>query len=190
MSRAIPSSYSEYLFDWTSRNSRPSMICDGGIMPLRNGTGVNAPECLRGEDIFFLYEAIGAVRYPLLGNSGPTSGISSRIEKYNMTEMQRMCGEMKNYWGTSYPMGNLYAWNQNGYRPDAAEIKQKILDWIPNKGVDFSASDTYTGLKKSEIINLFKNVKQYSYTVDGPNYTGGDLYFTKDTEYDQYAQDI
>lgn len=123
MSRAIPSSYSEYLFDWTSRDSRPSMICDGGIMPLRNGTGVNAPECLRGEDIFFLYEAIGAVRYPLLGNSGPVSGIINRVQKYNLTEMQRMCGEMKNYWGTSYPMGNMYAWSQNGYRPNAAEIK-------------------------------------------------------------------
>lgn len=56
--------------------------------------------------------------------------------------------------------------------------------------MDFSASDTYTGLKKSEIINLFKNVKQYSYTVDSPSSRGGDLYFNKDTEYDQYSQDI
>ena len=55
MSLAIPASYNEYYY--TSQND--GLICDGGIMPLRNGTADSTwyRNCLRAEDLMFLNEA-------------------------------------------------------------------------------------------------------------------------------------
>lgn len=56
MSLAIPASYNEYYY--TTQND--GLICDGGIMPLRNSgdpTSTWYRNCLRAEDIMFLNEA-------------------------------------------------------------------------------------------------------------------------------------
>ena len=70
MSRAIPSNFNEYLLDQTTRNT--GIVCDGGIMPLRNNpdtTSLWYRNCIRGEDIMFLKEAI-ASRRNASGNDG------------------------------------------------------------------------------------------------------------------------
>ena len=74
MSRAIPSSFDEYILDQNTRNT--GIICDGGIMPLRTNPDTTSTwykNCLRGEDIMFLKEAAQA-RYP----SGSNSGLADR----------------------------------------------------------------------------------------------------------------
>ena len=38
------------------------LLINGGIMPLRNGVGVNSPNCLRGEDPAHLIEASSRIR--------------------------------------------------------------------------------------------------------------------------------
>lgn len=61
MSRAVPSSFSEYLIDSTS--STLGIRCDGGIMPLRTDPDPRSfwyKKCLRGEDLVFLCEAVNA----------------------------------------------------------------------------------------------------------------------------------
>ena len=70
MSRAIPANFNEYLLDQTTRNT--GIICDGGIMPMRNNPdpwSTWRKECLRGEDIMFLKEAVAARRNDS-GNDG------------------------------------------------------------------------------------------------------------------------
>lgn len=74
MSRAIPANFSEYLLDQTSQST--GIICDGGIMPLRTNTSHTSTwykNCLRGEDIMFLKEAIYARR-----NDSSNSGLDNR----------------------------------------------------------------------------------------------------------------
>ena len=63
MSRAIPANFNQYLLDQASRNT--GVVCDGGIMPLRNDqdpTSLWWKNCIRGEDIMFLKEAVAARR--------------------------------------------------------------------------------------------------------------------------------
>ena len=57
MSLAVPASYDEYYYTTQHDN----LICDGGIMPLRNSadpTSTWYKYCLRAEDLMFLNEAL------------------------------------------------------------------------------------------------------------------------------------
>lgn len=63
MSRAIPANFNQYLLDQTSRNT--GVVCDGGIMPLRTDqdpTSLWWKNCIRGEDVMFLKEAVATRR--------------------------------------------------------------------------------------------------------------------------------
>ena len=155
MSRAVPSSYSEYLY-----TNSTNMICDGGIMPLRNGSASSTwyRKCLRGEDKIFLREA-QHIRQCAFGQVGMNQP-DNIIRASDMNAVKTQIG----YW-----------WNQTSYLFSATDpqvpafvsqglgnIQQEMAQYftLPTRQ---SASDTYTVLSESAVMNLFRDMKQLNY---------------------------
>lgn len=157
MSRAIPSSQSEYLLTTTNPDN---LIINGGIMPLRNGSAdsIDWKYCLRGEDHIFLGEALNVRGWGY--NRPPHKQISS-------TYIWEIMDRMRSMWGSD-------RWSAT--RPVVpAGVVAGASDWwdyckqyfsLPSQQ---SAGETYTVLDAEQIMRLFKDMKQLNYTFD----TGG-----------------
>lgn len=103
MSLAIPASYSEYIFDTASRNATPPMMCNGEIMPVRNGSGKAAKKCLRGEDIFFIKEAATLRAHFAMTPAGNLlgSGIINRVSKQQLSFCRDALSSCADVWSNS-----------------------------------------------------------------------------------------
>lgn len=157
MSRAVPSSFSEYLLTTTNPDN---LIVNGGIMPLRNGSpdSIDWKYCLRGEDHIFLGEALN-VRGAGYARP-PHKQISS-------TYIWEIMDSMRSLWNTN-------SWSATrpvippGVSTDASNwwdyCKQYL--YLPPQQ---SAGESYTVLDAEQVMRLFKDMKQLNYTID----TGG-----------------
>lgn len=173
MSRAIPSSFSEYLLDSTSQAS--GIICDGGIMPLRNNpdpTSTWYKKCLRGEDIMFLKEAIAA-RMSSSTNDGLTD---NQFKPLRLTLLKSNIGSVINSgWWTDYDPCNALSLYDFGSSVPSRQPLETHLQSLLNPITQHSASDTYTQLDSAPILNFFKDIKELNYRVQtgvGYNYGG------------------
>ena len=154
MSRAVPSSYSEYLF-----TDSTDLICDGGIMPLRNSSDPTSTwykKCLRGEDLIFFNEALN-VRSKAGGSSWVRTP-STQISSGRMAEFKTSVGSMVNSFAPSLSA-----------LPQAADITNSSLDdYIKsffNPVTQYSSGDAYTVLDSAQVLNLFKDIKQLNYAI-------------------------
>ena len=160
MSLAVPASYSEYYY--TSQND--NLICDGGIMPLRNGASnsTSYKYCLRAEDLMFLNEA-NNIRGRCCKYSFGVPTPTKTIESNKLNNIRNNIGALWNYGSPTAP--TLQAHN---FGNDNSGIDQYIQNSFGSK-TRYSGSDTYTALRSDQIMNLFKDIKQlnYFYTVGG-----------------------
>lgn len=170
MSRAIPASFSEYLLDQSSQST--GIICDGGIMPLRTNTDQTSTwhkNCLRGEDIMFLKEAVAARR-----NDSQNYGLDdNQIKASRLSSLKTQLGWLINsgYW-SDYDPSSHYGFHDFGSSsPTSNQVYQYIIGLLPSLS-QYSAGDTYSVLDSTPIMNLFRDVKQLSYTL----LSGGGLY--------------
>ena len=163
MSRAIPANFSEYLLDQTSQNT--GIICDGGIMPLRNNpshTSIWYKNCLRGEDIMFLKEAVAARR-----NDSSNSGLDNRqIKSSRLQQLKQYTGYLINngLWSESDPSSNYGFYDFGSSSPSINDVYQYVKGLLPTLTQN-SANDIYTILDSEPIMNLFRDVKQLNYYV-------------------------
>lgn len=157
MSLAVPASYDEYYY--TSQND--GLICDGGIMPLRNSadpTSTWYKNCLRAEDLMFLNEALNIKGKCCRRNNGvPTP--TKFIDSSKLTNIRDNIGYM---WDDGSPtMPNL---QPHDFGDDSTGLRQYILDSFGSK-TRYSENDSYyhNPLRADQIMNLFKDVKQLNY---------------------------
>ena len=165
MSRAIPSSLSEYLFVTSNPDN---LIINGGIMPLRNSsdpTSISYKKCLRGEDPIFLSEAmyIRALSGPTGSISNPTPNKYIRDDKlFNLRESILSCWGNSSYnykyWSPTKP--NIPA----GVLSENQQWSDYITQYFPTLPQQQSAGDTYTALDSEQVMNLFRDVKQLNYS--------------------------
>lgn len=172
MSRAVPSSFSEYLLDQSSQST--GIICDGGIMPLRTSTDHSSTwykNCLRGEDIMFLKEAVAARR-----NDAQNYGLDDKqIKTSRLSLLKTQLGWLVNggLW-SDYDPSSHYGFHDFGTSsPTVSEMYQYVTGLLPTL-TQYSANDTYTELNSEPILNLFRDVKQLSYTL----LSGGTTYYS------------
>ena len=157
MSRAVPASYSEYLY-----TNPTNLICDGGIMPLRNSSDPTSTwykNCLRGEDLIFFNEAFN-MRAKVGGSSWdrtPSEQISSsRLAEFRTSAETMINGNMGQSLTGIPPAGEL----QDYY--SAIDYLRGYLNIPTNQ---YSSGDTYTVLDSAQIMNLFKDIKQLNYGI-------------------------
>lgn len=92
MSRAIPSSFNEYLLTTTNPDN---LVIDGGIMPLRNSsdsTSLWYKYCLRGEDPIFLNEAMNIRGISSSGGSSINLTPTKYIQSGKMSSIKYVIG--------------------------------------------------------------------------------------------------
>lgn len=162
MSRAVPSSYNEYLY-----TSSTNMICDGGIMPLRTSSDPTSTwykYCLRGEDPIFINEALN-VRGKAGSGSGTSITPTELIQSSKMAAFRDSIGYMWRSGGWSSTAPNMPA----GVLQDASTWGDYVKQYLTLPSVPQSAGDTYTVLDASQVMNLFKDIKNlnYAYTLGG-----------------------
>lgn len=157
MSLAVPASYDEYYY--TSQND--GLICDGGIMPLRNSadpTSTWYKNCLRAEDLMFLNEAVSIKGKCARANTGvPTP--TKFIDSGKLANIRDNIGSM---WDSGSPtMPNL---QPHDFEDDSTGLRQYIQDSFGSK-TRYSANDSYyhNPLRADQMMNLFKDVKQLNY---------------------------
>ena len=179
MSRAIPSSFSQYLLDQSSINT--GIICDGGIMPLRNNLNSTSTwyrNCLRGEDIMFLKEACAARL-----NSATNYGLeNTQIRADRLTSIRTLLGNMiqSGLWTDNGPC-TVIGWHSLGTSyPQRADIQDYIQSKL-HPISQHSTGDTYTTLRKSAVLNLFKDAQELNYNIPFPQATYDYGGFTKTT---------
>jgi hypothetical protein len=174
MSRAIPSSFSEYLLDSTSVDT--GIICNGGIMPLRNDpskTSISYRKCLRGEDVMFLQEAICARR------TESNYGLSDRAIRSNrLSSVQTKIGYTmsSNLWTDSDPTSSIGVHGFGATSP----TNQALLSWVQGKLHPISQSsayDTYQVLDAAPIERLFDDVGKLNYKILFDTTTSGGGYY-------------
>lgn len=157
MSRAIPSNFSEYLLDQTSRNT--GIVCDGGIMPLRTNPDPYSlwyKNCLRGEDVMFLKEAVAARR-----DDSTNSGLddtSFKASRLNLLKLQIGLMFDSGTWTDTDPRRALAMHVMQPGESAVSYIKSKL-----NPIAQASASDTYATLDHVPIEHLFGDIKSLSY---------------------------
>ena len=155
MSRAVPASYSEYLFT----TAESGLICDGGIMPLRNSTDPTSTwyrKCLRAEDLTFFNEAL-KLRSRCYG-SGTDRTTTKQISKSRIWEFKDSVSTMTSGFSPRRP--NVVAYDLGD---------GSIWDYVRScyyPVTQYSATDTYTVLDSAQIMNLYKDIKQLNYTFD------------------------
>ena len=136
MSLAIPSSYSEYLFDTNTRYFTPQMICNGGIMPYRNfnSSSTNYFYCLRGEDIFFLMEAIwmryNFSIYDYTSGTHLGDGIDNEIRKQRLIDMRSAVISMSRKWQSTAPTVVAHDFGNTEPDQDNNEVEEYLLGLI------------------------------------------------------------
>ena len=156
MSRAVPSSYSEYLY-----TNPTNMICDGGIMPLRSTsdpTSTNYRKCLRGEDKIFLREA-DHIRQKAFGNVGmlqPDNIVRASDMSYIQTQLGNYWNKDSFLFSATDPQIPMFVMTDETSL--FSDLKQYFT--LPTRQ---SASDTYTVLSESAVMNLFRDMKQLNY---------------------------
>ena len=182
MSRAIPSSFNEYLLDNTTQNT--GIICDGGIMPLRTNpdpTSTWYKYCLRGEDIMFLKEAIASRR-----NTSSNDGLDDTTFKPSrLTTLQTHTGWIFDggNWTDTDPRSAIgfHSFGSGTSNPTWQQITEYVLSCF-HPIQQASKYDTYTTLDHVPIENLFKDVKSLSYTW----LNGNNIYY----HYDGYSSNV
>lgn len=168
MSLAIPSSYGEYLFDQNTRNFTPQMICNGAIIPKRtyNSTSTNYINALRGEDIFFLMEAIW-MRYNFstydLSSSHLGEGITNEIIAERLVDMKAAVMSMRTKWQSTALSASPHDFGS------AIPADNGVEDYMLSQVASFIPAcylDTYSNLRSQDILHLMRDVKTMSYGVD------------------------
>lgn len=154
MSLAVPSSYSEYYY--TSQND--NLICNGGIMPLRNGpsNSISYKNCLRAEDLMFLNEA-NNIRGRCCKYSFGVPTPTKTIEANKLINIRGNIGALWDYGSPTAP--NLQA---HDFGNDTSGVDQYIQSSFGNKH-RYSGYDSYTELRSDQIMNFFKDIKQLNY---------------------------
>lgn len=166
MSLAIPATYSEYIFDQTSRHADPAMICDGHIMPLRRGDehSTDFRYCLRGEDIFFLMEAIH-LRNAFSNGGSVSPGIEyNEIRADRLAAMQAVVRAIKTQWQESALTVSAHDFGRAA--PRWSDVHAWLLQQVQGIGVPACDSDTYQDIAHRPVLNFFRDVKKMNYSVD------------------------
>lgn len=169
MSLAIPSSYSEYLFDQGSRNAVPAMICNGGIMPKRSyqSAGTNYINCIRGEDVFFLKEGVFARAAMTDANYSPSGGIVNSIDRSVMNAIKAAMVAVKGKWQSAIPTVTAHDFGTT--EPSASDIEQWIYQQFSGMGTLACQFDTWgqwETLRRQPILNLFTDIGKMVYGLD------------------------
>lgn len=182
MSRAIPSNFSEYLLDHTSQNT--GIVCDGGIMPLRNNpdpTSLWYKNCIRGEDIMFLKEAIASRR-----NAASNDGLDdTSFKSQRLTILQTQIGLIfdAGNWTDIDPRSAIgfHSFGESTSNPTWQQVEEYVKSCF-HQIHQASKYDTYAILDHVPVENLFKDVKSLSYTW----LNGNNVYY----HYDGYRRNV
>ena len=186
MSLAIPSSFSEYLFDQGSRIATPAMICNGGIMPERSylqSAGTNYRNCLRGEDVFFLKEGVFARAAMTDANYSPSGGILSSIQFSELNAIKAAMVAVKGKWQSSAP--TVPAYDFGATEPEDEDIEDWIYSQFSGMGTlacQFDSWDGLTRLRSLPISHLFTDIGKMNYGMDAQGKLS--LYYSQGVESD------
>ena len=163
MSRAIPANFNQYLLDQTSRNT--GVVCDGGIMPLRNDqdpTSLWWKNCLRGEDIVFLKEAVAARR-----DDTTNDGLNDlAIRAARLQQLQVRLGQMfsSGIWTDTDPRQAIGIHDFGSTLPTTATVVDYIKTKL-NPIAQQSSSDTYDIINLLPVQHMFQDVKSLAYVL-------------------------
>lgn len=175
MSLAIPASYNEYFY--TSQND--NLICDGGIMPLRNGAADSTwyRNCLRAEDLMFLNEA-NNIRGRCCSYSLSPPTPTKYIQASKLNNIRNNIGYLWNWGGPSGPDLQPHVFNADTKLDDNGRTVGEYIQSCFASKTRYSGNDTYTTLRADQIMNLFKDVKQLNYFYKQGGSRGGVVPYT------------
>jgi hypothetical protein len=151
-------------------------------MPLRNNPDTSSlwyRNCIRGEDIMFLKEAIAARR-----NASSNDGLDDKSFKSSrLTTLQTQTGQLfdAGNWTDTDPRSviGFHSFGESTTNPTWQQVSDYVLSCF-NPIQQASKLDTYLILDHVPIMNLFRDVKSLSYTW----LHGNDIYY----HYDGYAR--
>lgn len=167
MSLAVPASYSEYIFDTGTRQADPAMVCNGGIMPLRTGAvgTIDNVRALRGEDVFFLMEAVYARHaFTDYAQSPNYAGINCEILESRLESTRDKIVAIKDAWQASAPSVSAHDFGTT--RPTRADVTTWMLSQIGGIGVPAVQGLTFAGFRRDQMMYFFADVKKLNYSVD------------------------
>ena len=178
MSLAIPASYNEYYY--TTPN--PELICDGGIMPLRNGTADSTwyRNCLRGEDLIFLNEA-NNIKGKCCRRSNGVPVPSKNLDSWRLNNIRDNIGYLWSSGGPSAPSLQARVFDANTLLDINGKTIDEYIQSCFSSKIRYSGSDTYyhNPLRADQIMNLFKDIKQLNYFYSHGGTSGSAVPYTQ-----------
>lgn len=175
MSLAVPSSYSEYIFDQTTRHFTPPMLCNGQIMPFRQASesaGTNWTRCLRGEDVFFLSEGIysrGSLNDLNIYFTKLGLGMTNEIDAARLQDLRDVIWNQRNMWQNGTLTVAAHDFGTTEPDPDQHDVQNWFYTQISGLGrpLEFISFSRGNQLSMSKIYSIFQVIRQMNYTVDG-----------------------
>lgn len=171
MSLAVPSSYSEYLFDTVTRTHTPQMLCNGGIMTTRvisSSAGTNYVKCLRGEDIFFLMEAVysRASMTDFQYQSSLGVGMDDEIKASRPQGVRDTIWAVRTKWQESQLSVAVHDFGTT--EPSPASVESWLFSNVAGigNGLQYVSFSPGGRLYADDIYTLFQAVRKMNYSVD------------------------
>lgn len=174
MSLAVPSSYSEYIFDQTTRNFTPRMLCNGQLMPFRSTSstaGTNWTKCLRGEDVFFLSEGIysrGSLNDLNIYFTKLGLGMTNEIDAARLQDLRDVIWNQRNMWQNGTLTVAAHDFGTTEPDPDQNDVANWVYTQIAGLGrpLEYITFSHNTGLVMNNIYAIFQVIRQMNYTID------------------------
>ena len=153
------------------------LLINGGIMPLRNGVGVNSPNCLRGEDPAHLIEASSRIR-AVLDHESSMEGEGGETQPMQIVDKHIYRSRFVNVIKQLKVIQPHVIKTTNGDLPimwDCSNIKSSVVDIYGGYVMKSSEAEWGVGqgggggdepgtsvgglsLRKQPILNLFEDV--------------------------------
>lgn len=174
MSLAVPSSYSEYIFDQTTRHFTPPMLCNGKIMPFRStnsSAGTNWTKCLRGEDVFFLSEGIysrGSLNDLNIYFTKLGLGMTNEIDADRLQDLRDVIWNQRNMWQNGTLTVAAHDFGTTEPDADLNEVPNWVYTQMSGLGRPLEYINFYhnTSLQMNSIYAIFQVIRQMNYTID------------------------
>lgn len=171
MSRAVPSSFSEYLID--TESSTFGIRCDGGIMPLRTDPDPRSfwyKKCLRGEDLVFLCEAVnarglyGGNRLSPFDTFYDPYGPPVSAQKMAFLDQRIGAYFTSGRWTDLDPSASLGAFHSfGGTQPSVADVVAYVKSAF-HPIARHGNGNSFLALDSAPVENMFKDVGLLNYT--------------------------
>lgn len=154
------------------------MTCNGHIMPFRNfnATSIDYIYALRGEDIFFLMEAIWMrftfANYDYTQTSQLGAGMDNAIRAQRLVDMRSAVMSMSRRWQSTAPTVVAHDFGNTPPDQDNDEVEEYLLGLISGFTPACSVDSSYQQLSYRQILRLLTDVKTMCYGVDTTHQIG------------------